>query len=338
MNIFKEKIMDTRFDTNLLRFFAVIFVVNSHLDSFYPDEFSYLATGGGVGNSLFFFASGYGLYFGLNKLQHMNVMEWTLKRCERIYIPYWGALLLLLPIAVITGDLDVHNVLGNFSNLYYPHQVYWFLRAIIVFYLIIYFTFSIGKHVSNVKVILASIFILVCIYMFSYVFLIDRSIFSIESLPFRLSFYLLCMYLGMFCASFIKRVNVSAVFSLLGLFAAFAIYGISKYLMLKGEAYDFQFMQHVATLMICVFIYTCSHSVYIAKLYSIKYLRVCIEFIANHSLEIYLVHLPIVFLIRYLDVAGSRLIPAVIVVSLIGAYVLKKFSVKLSVLISAKYG
>ena len=42
----------------LLKFIAVILVVNSHMDSLYG-KYSALATGGAIGDTLFFFASGW---------------------------------------------------------------------------------------------------------------------------------------------------------------------------------------------------------------------------------------------------------------------------------------
>ena len=46
---------------NLMKVFAILLVFNSHCDPLYP--VSYLATGGALGNSLFFIISGYLLPF-----------------------------------------------------------------------------------------------------------------------------------------------------------------------------------------------------------------------------------------------------------------------------------
>ena len=46
-------------DTTLMLFMATVLITLSHLDAFVPDP--RIATGGAIGNSLFFFLSGYGL-------------------------------------------------------------------------------------------------------------------------------------------------------------------------------------------------------------------------------------------------------------------------------------
>jgi len=54
-------------DTQFLRAIAILLVVNSHLDRYYP--VSHLATGRAIGNSLFFFLSAFGIYLSQYKKQ-----------------------------------------------------------------------------------------------------------------------------------------------------------------------------------------------------------------------------------------------------------------------------
>jgi peptidoglycan/LPS O-acetylase OafA/YrhL len=51
---------------DILKFFAVLFITNSHMDVMY-EKFSGLATGGSIGDSLFFFASGFTILLGGGK-------------------------------------------------------------------------------------------------------------------------------------------------------------------------------------------------------------------------------------------------------------------------------
>ena len=46
---------------DILKFFAVFLVMNSHMEICYP-KFQFLATGGAIGDALFFFASGFTLF------------------------------------------------------------------------------------------------------------------------------------------------------------------------------------------------------------------------------------------------------------------------------------
>lgn len=53
---------------SLIRFIATLLITNSHYDKLYPQGFSFLSTGGMIGNALFFWVSGYTLYFSLKKV------------------------------------------------------------------------------------------------------------------------------------------------------------------------------------------------------------------------------------------------------------------------------
>lgn len=65
----------------LLKFIAVIIVVNSHFDPLYGEEYHYMATGGAIGDALFFFASGFTLFLG--RLGRFD--NWYKRRVRRIY-------------------------------------------------------------------------------------------------------------------------------------------------------------------------------------------------------------------------------------------------------------
>lgn len=51
------------FSIDVLKFFAIFLIINSHSDIAYP-RFSMLATGGAIGDCLFLFCSGYTLLLG----------------------------------------------------------------------------------------------------------------------------------------------------------------------------------------------------------------------------------------------------------------------------------
>lgn len=57
-----------RRDTEFLRCVAIIMIVNSHLDVFYP--IPALGTGGAIGNSLFFMLSSFGLFWATKIIRY----------------------------------------------------------------------------------------------------------------------------------------------------------------------------------------------------------------------------------------------------------------------------
>lgn len=84
-------------DTTFLRFVAILLITNSHLDRLYP--VSAMATGGQLGNSLFFMLSGFGLVASYRKKGGV-FWPWLQRRLSRIYPP---VLLVTLTAALVTG-------------------------------------------------------------------------------------------------------------------------------------------------------------------------------------------------------------------------------------------
>lgn len=70
------------FSIDVLKFFAIFLIINSHSDIAYP-RFSMLATGGAIGDCLFLFCSGYTLLLGgvinLIFITSEELIEYTLR-------------------------------------------------------------------------------------------------------------------------------------------------------------------------------------------------------------------------------------------------------------------
>lgn len=62
-SIFKNSMKQRDKSIDLLKFIAVLAITNSHMDILYG-KYSGLATGGAIGDVLFFFASGFTLFLG----------------------------------------------------------------------------------------------------------------------------------------------------------------------------------------------------------------------------------------------------------------------------------
>jgi peptidoglycan/LPS O-acetylase OafA/YrhL len=112
---------------SLLRFLATVAITNSHFGELYPIGYSSLATGGMIGNAIFFFCSGYTLYLSIVKTK-LNSYRWLLKRLFRLYPSIW--------IFRIFTFLFLGKTLFWFNFLI---PGYWFLNAIIIFYILFYF-------------------------------------------------------------------------------------------------------------------------------------------------------------------------------------------------------
>lgn len=144
---------------------AIVLIINSHLDNIYP--ISVLATGGAVGNALFFIASGYLLFPATT-----GFISWFWHRISKIYPYVWVHTIFMLIIGFKKLSWSPVSV---FEVFIWPTH-YWFIGAIIIFYVFSYF---ITKN-RCLKYILLSQCILVVISGLYYVFLLDTGTFVIE--------------------------------------------------------------------------------------------------------------------------------------------------------------
>ena len=112
---------------DLLKCLAMILITNSHFGLLYG-RFDYLATGGTIGDALFFFCSGFALF--LKPMDGLKgFADWYKRRINRIYPPVIAAALVgTLFFARHYGLLDI--VLA---------RDYWFVGCIMLYYVAIYF-------------------------------------------------------------------------------------------------------------------------------------------------------------------------------------------------------
>ena len=110
------------FSIDVLKFLAAILITNSHMDLLYGD-YSYLATGGALGDSLFFFCSGYTLFLG----RDASFFNWYKRRINRIYptifawaiacCAIWSISTDFLDILVAGGGWFIKCLMIRFHNL-----------------------------------------------------------------------------------------------------------------------------------------------------------------------------------------------------------------------------
>lgn len=117
---------NTRLVLALMRFFATFLITNAHIEGLYPAGWKILSTGGALGNSLFFFCSGFALYLSNRQI---GFFPWLVRRITRIYPSLWLFMLITLLMGVRTY---------SFWDIIIP--VFWFLQAILLFYILFYFT------------------------------------------------------------------------------------------------------------------------------------------------------------------------------------------------------
>ena len=169
---------------SVLRFIAAILIINSHSGALYPDGLSFLATGGSIGNSLFFFCSGYGLLLSNRKI---GFTRWFSKRLIRIYPTVW---IFLLVLSIV--EKECHAI----DFIITP---FWFVNAITVFYFLFYW---IAKYFSDKLLLIIGVLLLP--YLSTFFLMNNYLTFVIENTKnvsyLHWYYYFAIMLFGAFCS------------------------------------------------------------------------------------------------------------------------------------------
>jgi len=171
---------------NLLRVFAILLVFNSHCDALYP--VSALATGGAMGNALFFVISGFLLRIRDPFLPHMY------RRLIRLY----PGVLIMTTLSWLLGE----RTIGSFRELvqsYIWPTSFWFVGALVLFDILLYGLNKL-RFTEHFKAYSAGMLLL---YFAAYILLVDKSKWSVEepglaslSQCFKLIYYFYIYTLG----------------------------------------------------------------------------------------------------------------------------------------------
>lgn len=138
------------FSIDVLKFLAAILITNSHMDLLYGD-YSYLATGGALGDSLFFFCSGYTLFLG----RDASFFNWYKRRINRIYPTIFAWAIACCAIWSISTDfLDILVAGGG-----------WFIKCLMIYYAVLWFVKRYCRQRLGAVFILASAIIFVRFYI-----------------------------------------------------------------------------------------------------------------------------------------------------------------------------
>lgn len=265
------------YSIDLLKFAAVLLVINSHLDSFYPD--ARIATGGAIGDVLFFFCSG----FTLSLRQADKFIPYYKRRIFRIYPSIIAWAFLRTSFFHYHGDiLDILLFGGG-----------WFVACIMIYYVMLYVILKfLGGHLFQTFAIYAIIVLAWYIFFFDH----KESIWMYKGTYFKWCHYFLFMLLGAICAKTTKLRDIHLTkisnvkrHSILLLISLIAYYGT----LILGERFTpiayFQVISLIPLLGITFSLYALASSDVAKKIYSNQYLHRPIVIIGGLCLEFYII-------------------------------------------------
>lgn len=265
--------------TDFIRFLAIILITNSHIPHLYPHP--QLATGGALGNALFFMVSGYGL--ARSHLRSARPFpSWYGRRVLRIYPSVF--------IVTVMFEFLLHRrweqwAAGDYlSALVWPTN-FWFVGALMLFYPFFYLTL---KRLKGPGYLLLMAAFLIP-YGYFYVTALDLSLYTIEGEGyFKWIFYFQVMlfggYLGMrdrFAKAGLRHILLLACLA--------GMYGVCGFLFLRGQWTAFQAVMHILTVPMLYLVFLIARSPFITeRLLNRKPLRWVVTAVAGATLEIYL--------------------------------------------------
>lgn len=268
---------------NYLKFIATLLITNSHFEDIWP--VSAMASGGLLGNILFFAVSGF-LLFNIKDSFH----KWFLKRFLRVY-PAMAAFTLF---AVALGEYPLNDFSQAVKLFVYPTN-YIFLVWLVVCYIAFYIVSYLDKR--NGKFLETSLISVLVIWLLAYVLLYDKTAYSIDNVyePFILFLYFESMLVG---ALFRKHKDRCGKFSgvkvFLTVFCIVAYFG-SK---IAFSRYDFllkyQIVNQIIILIALVAVFDLFMSLEALFKKMPKVLKVCVRYVSNITLQIYIVQFIII--------------------------------------------
>ncbi len=269
-------------DSALVRCLAIVLVSNSHLDGLYPVP--QLATGGALGNALFFAASGYGLALSY-KSAPASFWAWYWQRLTRLY-PAVIIVMGIFELGISHSWSPAHWTLSNYFEVFVWPTPAWFISAMLIFYAGFYPVI----RLDNRAVYLWGLAILGALYAGAYVTQVDLTRYSIEKgTRFNWIFYFGLMLLGGILAA---RDSVSRAPQARDLWIAVcllcAYFGFG-YLLSRGYFTAYQFVMHLITVPLVVSVFGLSKSDWLKR--NIGRSRIAtgaVFLIAGVTLEIYL--------------------------------------------------
>lgn len=284
---------------DLLKVFAVFLVMNSHMGFCYG-KYSYLATGGAIGDALFFFASGYTLLLS----NRGGVFEYLYKRIIRIYPSLFSVAI----IAQIFFDVkfDLLKVITG--------DKYWFISCILVYYLIFWPIKKYSKRINLWRLFILCSTIVLFLGLYNTDFTNTTNIYGGGT--YRLIFYFIFMLLGAIMGS--NKAKLTLIQIIIGLVVCILLFYGIIYL----TPYSiFQTFSLIPLLGICFFLLLFCNSNYISHIIKPrKLISKAVFIIGSLCLDSYLIQKYIIT-----DLFNSIFpanIPIVMILILIASYIL----------------
>ena len=303
----------------MLKAIAAILVMNSHMDAMYG-EYAWMATGGAIGDALFFFCSGYALFLS-NKQD--NFFNWYKRRVQRIYP---SVIIVALICATYMMDQIHYSIITDLGTS-------WFILCIFLFYALLY---PVKKYASNH---IRYVMLVVTIVIIAWYFLIgieSKSAGNIYGATyFKWSVYFLFMLFGAICGrtrvnpEILKRLHLKQIpnvyIALIGILGSLTAFYLVYILTQRDSAMEpYQLLTIIPLMTTCWFLWRFASTDFSVRMMNTRVIGYPVRFIGGLCLEI-LICQGLVFTIEINNFFPWN-IPLIMIGVILFAYVVRTLS------------
>ena len=269
------------FAIDLIKFIGVLLIINSHLGVAYP-KWSFLASGGAIGNSLFFFASGF-------LLSHRN--DPTIKsilngwggffktKISRIYSS-------LFAVIIFKGFMGDDSI--SFHSVIFYVGGYWFVKCILLYFI---FSWPLINLKNNSMLMVCAFTSLFCLLLCCFLEHEADLIFGNGGFWIKVPLYWPVLCTGIILGRFKDSIIIKPVYGCAIAFVSIALFYLSCWLTMNNT-YDS--VAVLPLIIACVGLYIMFHSQFVKKIMEYSFIRNLVLVICAVSLESYMIQFSII--------------------------------------------
>lgn len=299
------------YSMDLLKAIAAILITNSHMESMYT-SCSWLATGGAIGDSLFFFCSGYTLMLSNRDNGFFN---WYKRRINRVFHT-------ILTIGLIFAIENI--ILKKETDLLVNLNGGWFISCILLYYIVFY---PIKRYCIDKLWAVVFLILFLCMLIYYLTPLGNDGVTIYHETYFKWFHFFISMIVGALCCRYKIKNRKKQGNSLLLFIVLLLVIGIFYAILFVSTSYDIRPLQLIDIIVlpiVNVALWMFCNSKALASILPNKVFKACFMTIGGLCLEIYLVQYNI-FTTKLNDIFPLNLI-VIFLVIVIAAYLVRCFS------------
>lgn len=263
------------FAIDVVKFIAVLLIINSHADIMYP-HLSILATGGAIGDCIFLFCSGFTLWMGGGK----TFESYYKRRVNRIYP------------SVFVSIAFIHIIKRNSCIRAIEFAGGEFIIAIMFYYVLLYVIRQYAiNYVKWIIILVALISLLIYVFWFPYKYeTSSKGIYGITTY-YRWIPYFVAMLLGAYLGRIRLALRYDTVSDSIKLFIClFLFYSIQFVAKIYRPVAPLQIVTIIPLMGVVVYFYKWCNNNIIRKMYSNRHWNFLILTVSGLCLESYLIN------------------------------------------------